>query len=101
MSAWGMLKQGKIGDAAKRAIVWLLPAWLRELVLKLWSDLWDMAITASTTYAEAVLTGQMTIEQAAAKLAQDLARQSLIISRQDALDAVRLKMIELKGPTSV
>ena len=83
MSAWGMLKQGKIGDAAKRAIVWLLPAWLRDLVLKLWSDLWDMAITASTIYAEAVLTGQMTIEQAAAKLAQDLAKQSLIISRQD------------------
>lgn len=101
MSAWGMLKQGKVGDAAKRAVVWLLPPWMRALVLKIWNDLNEMAVTTAISYAEQVLTGQITIEQAAVKLAQDLARQSLIISRQDALDAVRLKIIELKGPTSV
>lgn len=101
MSAWGMLKQGKLGDAAKRAVVWLLPPWLANLVLKLWDDLWQAALASAGNYALSVLSGQITIQDAATRLVQDLAKQSKTISRQDALDAVRLKMIELKGPTSV
>ena len=97
MSAWGMLKQGKVGDAAKRAIVWLLPGWLASLVLKLWDDLWQMALSAAGAYADKVLNGTMNIQTAAEELMADLARQSVAISKQDALDAVRLKMIELKG----
>lgn len=100
MSAWGMLKQGKVGDAAKRAVTWLLPAWLATLVLKLWDDLWAMAINTASSYAEKVLTGQLSIQEAATALINELARQSVTISREDALDAVRLKMIELKGDTN-
>lgn len=101
MSAWGMLKQGKIGDAMKRVIVSVLPEALANLVLKLWDDLWQMALASAGSYAVKVLAGTITIQTAAEALAEDLARQSVTISRQDALDAVRLKMIEMKGGQSV
>jgi hypothetical protein len=96
MSAWGMLKQGKIGDAAKRVVVSLLPAWLANLVLKLWDNLWQMALASAGSYAEEVLSGRLTINEAAEKLMRLLAAQSVKISKDTALDAIRLRMIERK-----
>lgn len=94
MSAFGMLLQGKVGDAIIRVIETLtgkpLPAPLANLISKFTTDEGQVIWNAGTVAANDVLGGK-SIETAADDALAILASQGITAARNDVLDAIGLQ----------
>lgn len=94
MSAWGMLKEGKVGDAIIRVIETIfgikLPQPISDLVHKFSSDEGQVVWSVAGTFVADIKAGK-SIGDVADEVLVQLAQQSITAARQDVLDALGLQ----------